>query len=306
MAPAFRWFVAAGAFGFGFWAPYSRGGESGPFSGPPTCDFAGVDTAHRARRAEKTKPKGSLGNEARRRRARSVPGRGAASAMRRPGVRRVRVGRPRLASRGRPGECKRVGRGSANGAPGKWRLLRGWRSFAVGLGRGAKSMPLTCANAGVLSPGPSERDRGTAPTCDFLPLLAPRICARGAIAASPRVPLQANAAEAVGTWVRAKPDRFRCYDPSVHSAASLVCICLSTCGFFHQEFSTLAECTRRGRAARASSAVQAIVVSWQKSKRLAYELDKRRLAPPARNFHSLCNGSWSTMSRLHPDRREAS
>ena len=214
MAPAFRWFVAAGAFGFGFWAPYSRGGESGPFSGPPTCDFAGVDTAHRARRAEKTKPKGSLGNEARRRRARSVPGRGAASAMRRPGVRRVRVGRPRLASRGRPGECKRVGRGSANGAPGKWQLLRGWRSFAVGLGRGAKSMPLTCANAGVLSPGPSERDRGTAPTCDFLPLLAPRICARGAIAASPRVPLQANAAEAVGTWVRAKPDRFRCYDPS--------------------------------------------------------------------------------------------
>ena len=63
---AFRWFVAAGAFGFGFFGTVPAGVESGPFSRPPTCSFAGADTAHGARGAEKTKPKGPLGNEARR------------------------------------------------------------------------------------------------------------------------------------------------------------------------------------------------------------------------------------------------
>ena len=40
-----------------------------------------------------------------------------------------------------------------------------------------KACPLTCENAGVLSLGWAGCDQRTAPTRDFLPLLAPRICA---------------------------------------------------------------------------------------------------------------------------------
>ena len=60
-----------GPSGLEFEAPYLRGPVSGLFCEPSTCAFEGADTSYGTRRAEITKPKGPLCNEAS---ARGCPG----------------------------------------------------------------------------------------------------------------------------------------------------------------------------------------------------------------------------------------